>query len=83
MHDRHMNHTARELIEDIRDSLRILSDKFHYGSLAAAMREVSALSGVSVSLIHKVYDGRANNPTADTIDKLRKAMRLAAKRLAA
>lgn len=78
-----MNHTARELVEDIRDSLRILSNKFHYGSLAAAMREISGISGVSVSLIHKIYDGRANNPTADTIDKLRDAMKLAARRLAA
>ena len=78
-----MKHTARELVEWIRASTRSLSVNPEYGSLAAAMREISDLSGVSVSLIHKIYDGRTNNPTTDTIDNLVRAIKRANGKLAA
>lgn len=78
-----MDYTARELVEWIRASLRSLSVSPEYGSLASAMRGISASSGVSVSLIHKIYDGRANNPTTDTIDKLVASLNAAARKSAA
>jgi transcriptional regulator with XRE-family HTH domain len=83
MHDMPMKITARKMVEDIRAAVRSLAIHPGYGSLTSAMREISDRSGVSVSLIHKIYDGRANNPTADTIDKLGRAIESATRKAAA
>lgn len=67
----------------IKDSIRTLSISPAFGTLHSVLDEISQRSGVSVSAIHKIYDGRADNPTADTIDKLTRAIRQVTQKSAA
>lgn len=75
-----MKITARDMVVWIQAQVKSLA--ISSGSLHAAMTQLSKNSGVSVSAIHKLYDGRADNPSANTIDKLVAAIKLANRRAA-
>lgn len=78
-----MKGTARELVTWIKDSIKSMAVNPEFGSLKRSCEEISKLSGISVSSIQKIYDGRADNPTASTIDKLVVAIKQANRKAAA
>jgi len=75
--------TARSLVEWIKKSIHSLSVNPDYKSLNAVYKELAEKTGLSRSIIIKLYSGESMNPTADTMDKLITAIKEIHMRMAA
>lgn len=78
-----MNKPARNLVEWVRASIRSLSLNPDYGTLDSVYTELAELSGLSKSIITKIYSGESMNPQVDTLDKLIAAIKAALRKIAA
>lgn len=78
-----MKMNARKIVEWVRVSIRSLSLNPEFGSLDAVYNNLAASSGLSKSLIMKLYSGESMNPTVDTLDKLVVSVKEALRKTAA
>lgn len=78
-----MKTSARQMVEWIRASIKSLALNPEYGTNEAVYCELAALSGLSKSMIMKLYSGEARNPTVDAVDRLVDAVKQATIKAAA
>ena len=71
------------MVEWVRASIKSLSLNPEYGNLEAVYRELARHSGLSRSMVLKLYSGEACNPTVDALDKLVEAVKAAMRKAAA
>ena len=69
-----MNITARQLSDNAKGVMLALAKDPAFGSMASVYETVSRLSGLSVSLLQKFIQGKRDNLSVDTLDRLTAAL---------
>ena len=77
-----MNTSGRQLVHWVTASIKSLSLNPDYGSLNSVYEELARHSGLSKSMIIKLYSGESANPQVETLDKLISAIKQAHMRMA-